>query len=214
MKLPPLPSWAPWAAVGAALAALVAYAWKPPEGGSQGGGGSFWGPPDPFGGRPVDPYAPQQTNHPGACDPVAKEGVKLFRQWAIDRWGERPGSPQNIVRQCAEGKSEHEQGRAWDMMTNSIEHGQSVIDALTAPDPISGEPNALMRRAGVMYAIWNHQMWRSYPHGSLPAGSWDVYTGGEAASPHVDHIHFSFSIDGADGLTSLYDAIRAGTAIV
>lgn len=208
-----LPAWTPWA-LGAALAAAILYAWKPPNGG--GGGGGFWGPTDPFGGKPVDPYAPQQTNHPGVCDPSAKEGVKLFRQWAIDKWGQNPGTashptPENIVRGCTGGTSEHEQGRAWDLMTLSKEHGQTIVDALLAPDPVTGEADALARRAGIMYIIWNKQMWRAYPHAGSPSGTWAPYTGGESA--HTDHIHFSFSIDGADGLTSLYDAIRAGALI-
>jgi hypothetical protein len=196
-----------WTEIGLAIAAALGVLLVARKV-SDGGDGSLFGPSDPYGGKPVDPYAPQETNHPGACDPVAKPGVLLFRQWALSKWGERPGSPQNIVRECTEGKSEHEQGRAWDLMTTSIDHGQSIVDALNAPDPVTGEPDALARRAGLMYMIWNKHMWRSYPHGGLPSGAWDVYTGGEAASPHVDHIHFSFSKAGADGETSLYDRIR------
>lgn len=164
-----------------------------------------------FGDSPVDPYAPQETNHPGACDPVAKPGVLAFRAWAIAKWGQNPGTaahptPQNIVRACSEGKSEHEQGRAWDLMTLSLEHGQAIVDALLAPE--GAEPHALARRAGIMYLIWNHQMWRSYPHAGLPSGSWAPYAGGESA--HTDHIHFSFSKAGADGQTSLYGMIGSG----
>lgn len=209
MRLPPIPSWAPWSALGAALAAALFYAVKPP-----GGGGPVWEgpsptPADPFNGKPVDSYAPQQTNHPGACDPVAKEGVKLFRQWVISKWGERAKSPTNIVRACDKGSSEHEQGRAWDQMVTNQDQGQATIDALLAPDPITGEPHALARRAGVMYLIWAGKMWRSYPHAGNPSGSWEPYSGGESGSMHFDHVHYSFSHDGADGLTSLYDMIRA-----
>lgn len=184
------------AAAGAGLAALL-VARKVSD-----GGGVFSSSPS----SPVDPYAPQETNHPGVCDPVAKPGVLAFRQWALGKWGERPGSPQNIVRACSGGTSEHEQGRAWDLMTNSIEHGQGIVDALLAPE--GDEPNALARRAGLMYVIWNKQMWRAYPHGGLPSGSWAPYTGGESA--HTDHIHFSFSKAGADGQTSLYGMIGSG----
>ncbi len=184
------------AGLGAGLAALL-LARKASD-----GGGGFWGAPN----SPVDPYAPQETNHPGACDPVAKPGVLAFRAWALAKWGERPGSPQNIVRACSQGTSEHEQGRAWDLMTNSLEHGQAIVDALLAPE--GGEPDALARRAGIMYMIWDKQMWRAYPHGGLPSGSWAPYTGGESA--HTDHIHFSFSKAGADGQTSLYGMIGSG----
>lgn len=186
-------------AIGAALATLL-VARKMADSGP--GGGGWFGPPSP----PVDPYAPQETNHPGVCDPVAKPGVLAFRAWALGKWGERPGSPQNIVRACTAGTSEHEQGRAWDLMTNSLEHGQAIVDALLAPE--GAEPDALARRAGIMYMIWNKRMWRAYPHAGLPAGSWAPYTGGESA--HTDHIHFSFSRAGADGETSLYSMIGSG----
>jgi hypothetical protein len=187
-------------ALAAAAVLLVALVLDDDEAPELEGGG------DAFGGVPVDPYAPQETNHPGVCDPTAKPGVLLFRQWVISKWGERAGSPQNIVRACSEGKSEHEQGRAWDLMTKSLEHGQGIVDALLAPDPVTGEPHALARRAGIMYIIWNHQIWRAYPYAGAPAGSWGPYTGGESA--HTDHLHISFSKAGADGLTSLYDRIR------
>lgn len=162
---------------------------------------------------PVDPYAPWETTQPGECDPTPKPGVLLFRQWVLSKWGEHPKSPQNIVRDCAIGPnsehpSEHHEGRAWDLMTNGLEHGQAIVDALLAPDPETGEPHALARRAGIMYLIWNHQMWRAYPWQGAPSGTWAPYTKGEAASPHVDHIHFSFGRAGAAGETSLYDQIR------
>lgn len=214
MRFPPIPVWAPWGALGILAGMALLWAWKPPEGEGGGGGwggsgGGGGGGADPFGGRPVDDYAPMETNQPGVCDPVAKPGVLMFRKWALSKWGEKPGSPQNIVRACdVGGQSEHKEGRGWDLMTNSIEHGQSIVDALLATDA-QGNAHALARRAGIMYLIWNHQMWRAYPHAGKPSGDWEPYTGGEAASPHTDHIHFSFSKAGAAGNTSLYDVLKS-----
>jgi hypothetical protein len=210
-----MPSWLTWktglAALGAFVAALLLA--KKVGGPSAAPLGSEPAPSD----RPVDPYSAQETTQPGQCDPTPKPGVLMFRKWALEKWGEKPGSPQNIVRDCAIGPnsehpSEHHEGRAWDMMTNSLEHGQSVVDALTAADPVTGEPDALARRAGIMYMIWNKQMWRAYPHAGRPSGDWQPYTGGEAASPHTDHVHFSFSRAGAAGDTSLYDSLRQPSA--
>jgi hypothetical protein len=183
------------AGVAAAVAALLLAR-------KLGDGGGLLGSPS----SPVDPYAPQETNHPGECDPVAKPGVLAFRAWALGKWGERPGSPQNIVRACTSGKSEHEQGRAWDLMTLGLEHGQGIVDALLATE--DGEPHALARRAGIMYIIWNKQIWRAYPYAGAPSGSWGAYTGGESA--HTDHLHISFSKAGAAGETSLYGMIGSG----
>lgn len=190
-------TWPYVVSAAAALAALL-VARKVSDGSRPAGSSS----------EPVDPYAPQETNHPGVCDPVAKPGVLAFRRWALTTWGERPGSPQNIVRACSKGQSEHEQGRAWDLMTNSLEHGQAIVDALLAPE--GAEPHALARRAGIMYMIFGGKMWRAYPHGGLPSGSWSPYSGGESGSMHYDHIHFSFSKAGADGQTSLYRMIGSG----
>lgn len=141
--------------------------------------------------RPADPFSPHE---PAGDGPVqsAQPGVLKFREFALARWGERPGSPTNIV---ADKPGEHREGRAWDMMTLDLSHGQKIADEMTAND---GE---LARRAGIMYMIWNRRMWRSYPKGDLPAGSWGPYTG---QNPHTDHIHFSFGWAGAREKTSLY----------
>lgn len=152
---------------------------------------------------PVDPYAPHEPAT--GFDPTPKEGAKAFRAWALKMWGERPGSPENIGRwDRVEKPSEHHEGRAWDLMVRDKAHGQEVVDALLAPDPTTGEPHALARRAGIMYLIWNRQMWRAYPWAGAPAGTWSPY-GGE--NPHIDHIHFSFSRDGGAGETTLYRMI-------
>jgi hypothetical protein len=196
--LRPLPILVGALAAGAVL--LVALVLDDGEETPDEGGGSF-------GGVPVDPYASLEPED--ACDPSAKPGVLLFRQWILGKFGEKPGSPQNIVRGCdIGGPSGHKQGRAWDLMTLSLEHGQKIVDFLTAPDPDTGEPDALARRAGLRYIIWDKQMWRAYPYEGRASGAWAPYTKGEAASPHTDHIHFSFSKAGADGLTSLYDRIK------
>lgn len=201
MVLPRLPLWG-WGAVAAGAVALLGiffYSRKTADGGGISTD------------LPVDPYAAWDTSKDGDCDPVAKPGVLAFRKWALSKWGEKAGSPQNIVRACDVGKaSEHHEGRAWDLMTRDLEHGQAIADALTAPDPRTGEPDALARRAGIMYMIWKRQMWRAYPWQGAPSGTWSDYTAGEAASPHVDHLHFSFSRDGAAGKTSLYQVIGSG----
>lgn len=184
----------------AALAGLVLLSRRQP--GSSSDGWLPWAPP---GIPPVDPYADKEIAD--SCDPTAKPGVLAFREWAITRFGERPGSPQNIVRGCDDKADEHQEGRAWDLMVNDLAHGQAIVDALLAPDPETGEPHALARRAGVMYMIFDRQMWRAYPQGSLEAGAWSPYSG---ASPHTDHVHFSFGWPGARGETSFYQLLAAG----
>lgn len=198
-----LPWGVTWQALGAGAAALGAVLLLSRRAGVGAGSGAA-----PGASAPVDPYSPWETTQAGECDPTPKPGVLMFRDYARARWGEKPGSTQNIVRDCSiGGASEHHEGRAWDLMTNSIEHGQGIADDLTA------NGDELARRAGVMYMIWNRQIWRAYPWEGRPSGSWSPYTKGEAASPHVDHLHLSFSRAGAAGETSLYDQIRAGTPV-
>lgn len=183
------------AGVGAFLAALLLSRRASKEPGSD---GSFFGPPETDAKPPVDPYA---THEPAgeARDLTEKPGVVAFRNWAIARWGERAGSPRNIV---ADKPGEHGEGRAWDQMVDSVGQGQQIADELLASE--GTEPHALARRAGIMYMIWNNQIWRSYPWKGAPSGAWGPYSG---KSAHADHLHYSFGWPGAMGETSLYSMI-------
>lgn len=101
-----------------------------------------------------------------------------------------------INRTCA---AEHGEGRALDWMVNAysadgLALGNAITRWLSAPDS-QGRPGAMARRFGINYIIWNRQMWRAYD----PARGWAAYTG---SSPHTDHIHISFTWDGAYKQTS------------
>lgn len=195
MSLPRVRMTPALAGLAAGVAALLFAAWF---------AGDDEAPTPRAGAGPVDPYAPHEPED--TCDPTPKPGALMLRSWAISRWGERPGSPQNISRDCSiGGSSGHKEGRAWDLMVTSRDHGQAIVDAMLAPDPRTGEPHALARRAGVMYLIWNEQIWRAYPWQGQPSGTWSPYSG---ESAHTDHVHFSLSWAGARGETSLYDDIR------
>ena len=155
---------------------------------------------DPYDTTPVDPWASAETTQAGQCDPTAKSGVKLFRLWIIGQYGERAGSPQNILRDCkVGGPSEHWEGRAWDWMIPDPGVAQEMVDHLTANDC------ELFRRAGVMYMIYNRKMMRAYDRPGAPKGTWQPYTG---PHPHTDHVHLSFSWKGARGETSLYKELE------
>ncbi|WP_353950844.1 peptidoglycan-binding protein [Knoellia sp. S7-12] len=101
-----------------------------------------------------------------------------------------------INRTCA---AEHGEGRALDWMVNAysgdgLALGNAITRWLSAPDS-QGRPGAMARRFGINYIIWNRQMWRAYD----PARGWAPYSG---SSPHTDHIHISFTWDGAYKRTS------------
>jgi hypothetical protein len=117
----------------------------------------------------------------------------------LSRFG---GRDLGIVRDCAKGgPSEHHEGRAWDwgITTASAFGTPRIKDFLSwvfAADRATGEPNGVIRRAGIMYLVFDRHIWRAY------AGRrWEPYAG---TSPHTDHVHISFSRPGAQGKTSFY----------
>jgi peptidoglycan hydrolase-like protein with peptidoglycan-binding domain len=112
-----------------------------------------------------------------------------------------------VNRHCVTG--EHGEGRAMDWMVNAktaegLALGNAITRWLSAPDA-EGRPGAMARRFGIMYIIWNRQMWRVY----APERGWTAYSG---ASPHTDHIHFSFTWDGAYRHTSWWTGVAVTAA--
>jgi peptidoglycan hydrolase-like protein with peptidoglycan-binding domain len=142
----------------------------------------------------ASPYEPQRI-----CDPTAKPGVVAFAELMQSYYAATSKTTYGIGRNCNSGVTEHSEGRALDWMLSVNNPTQkaiadSVTTWLSAPDA-QGRPGAMARRFGIMYIIWNRHMWRAYD----PGRGWAPYTG---PVPHTDHIHFSFSWDGAYKRTS------------
>jgi len=146
-------------------------------------------------GGPIDAYAAYEGQ--STCDPTPKSGVVGFRDILL---ADYPGRSLGISRDCSVGgQSEHKEGRALDFAFNandSTEAAQAatVLNWLLATDA-AGNRHALLRRLGIMYVIWNRRVFRAYDSGA----GWQAYSG---ANPHTDHIHFSFSWNGALETTS------------
>lgn len=141
-------------------------------------------------------YAAQRT-----CDPTAKPGVTGVKDLLQTTYGSHDWG---IGRDCGAGDtSEHKEGRALDYhfnYYNSAERAdaQDFLAWLLATDQ-HGNRHANARRLGVMYIIWNHQIWSSYRAND----GWRSYQG---SNPHTDHIHLSFSWAGARKQTSWWGA--------
>lgn len=151
---------------------------------------------------PVDPYAPYEPQ--AVCDPTPKPGVVAFAQLLLEAYPLSGWS--GISRDCdVRGRSEHKEGRAfdWAVSASNPEQAAAAEDALAkllAPDE-DGTPHALFRRFGLMYVIWNRQIFSS----SQPEAGWRPYAcdpGASYDSCHVGHVHFSFSTAGAEQRTS------------
>ena len=126
-----------------------------------------------------------------SCDPRDKPGVTAFA--ALMKSNYKSGLT-GISRTCQADISEHYDGRALDWMLNVKDPKQKAI-ADSVATWLSANNGAMARRFGISYIIWNRTMWREY----APERGWAAYSG---SSPHTDHIHFSFSWDGAMARTS------------
>lgn len=150
------------------------------------------------------------------CDPSAKPGVLAFQRLVLTAypWTGYGG----ISRDCAVGgQSEHKEGRAWDWgvnvgVTTQRAAAESLIDWLTKEDGYGNE-SAMARRVGIMYMIWDREIW-------FPWGGWQTYCvqkrrgcvdpdDGGLRHPHTDHVHFSFTWDGANKKSTYWNKNRS-----
>jgi hypothetical protein len=142
----------------------------------------------------VQPVAlDSQTPYEGqvSCDPRPKPGVVAFA--ALMRARYKTGYI-GTYRPCTRSTSEHYDSRAMDWMLNVNSPTQKAI-ANSVVLWLSARGGVMARRFGISYIIWNHRTWKEY----RPESGWAAYTG---SVPHTDHVHFSFSWDGAMKRTS------------
>ena len=141
---------------------------------------------------PVSPYLPQTS-----CSPIDMPGVVKLRALVLKTYGE--GGAGAISHGCTEGLSEHSEGRAWDWMVDVGDTSERTAAAnFLAWATANGGRNA--RRLGIMYIIYNKKIWAVY----RAADGW------RASSDHTNHVHISFSWNGARGNTSFWTG-KVGT---
>ncbi|MCE9623749.1 MAG: hypothetical protein K8R99_15525 [Actinomycetia bacterium] len=105
--------------------------------------------------------------------------------------------------------SNHAQGRASDFLVGKgsgrqrIAHGTAMIEWLLAPDA-AGNKAARARRLGVQEIIFFDRCWDTSKDSELGATTYlDLR---ECDVGHYDHVHLSFTVAGALGLTTGYGA--------
>lgn len=154
----------------------------------------------------IDGYATYEAQN--TCSPSAKPAVSSFRNIVLQQHPATRSA--GITRAChIGGRSEHKEGRAWDWWVNVNKpseraSAEQVIGWLLATDS-AGNRHAMARRTGTMYIVWNRQIWSSYRANE----GWRAYGG---PKPHTDHVHFSFSWAGANGLTSYWSGKAVQTS--
>lgn len=188
------------ACVPLALGQSVATAATPPVPVTTGATGVAPQAPQPARADGFTAYVPQTS-----CDPVAKPGVAAFRDLVTRRY---PGTADwGITRNCAaDGVSEHLDGRAWDWnadVRNPAQYAAAtdLLNWLTASGP-DGRPAYNARRVGLLYIVYNKRIFGLY----RASEGWRKLSSG---SPHVDHVHFSFSWEGAYKRTSFWSGKAA-----
>lgn len=144
------------------------------------------------------------------CDPTPKPGAVALRDLLVATYG---AATVHLGRTCTSSTSEHFDGRAVDWMRSvripaQKAQAEAFVSWLLAP-AADGTPQAMARRLGVMYVIWNNRMIRMYD----PGRGWTNYRNCKAASRsgkaldttcHRNHVHLSMSWDGAAAQTSFW----------
>jgi hypothetical protein len=155
---------------------------------------------------PVESYAPYQPQK--KCARKDRPGTVALGQWLVARGGVYGGT----LRACSSGgSSEHKDGRAFDWMLDATDpDDRDVAEAFLVEafaDDELGDTDALARRMGIMYVIWDDRMYAAWdgfePKKYLSSGCRTRSTC-SATLRHRDHLHVSLSKAGAKGLTSWY----------
>lgn len=145
--------------------------------------------------RSIEGYASYEGQE--FCQPVNRPGASKIANLIRATYGQDEAI--GIARNSCYSTSEHNEGRALDWMVDATTKAgrakaNAFLDWMLATDG-RGNRHAIARRLGVMYIIYNRQIWRSYEPG------WGPYSG---VNPHTDHIHISLSYDGSTGRTSFW----------
>jgi hypothetical protein len=153
----------------------------------------------------IEPLPSYQA--PVACDPVAKSGPKDLEALLKKTYGK---TSFGITRACSgTPTSEHQEGRALDWMmggSTTKADANAFLAWLLATDK-QHYTVAMARRMGIMYIVWQNKIFRIYhpdigwqPYldcATRPSKSDDTYC-------HRNHVHYSFTWDGAMARTSYW----------
>ena len=163
-------------------------------------------PATPDLGPTIDAYQPWDPTEGTTCKTVVQPGIVAIMD--VIRRTYPAYTSFGTLRACSTtSPSGHQEGRALDWMVDSrVPAQKAAADAfigwLLATDAYGNE-NAMARRLGVMYLIYDSWMWRAYDltRHTAPAGD-----------PHIDHIHLSLGWPGALAQTSFYTGGTAAAA--
>ena len=158
----------------------------------------------------VDDYADYEAQT--SCTSTPRPGTEYLLRWLIRNHAHTGSS--GTLRPCSSGgTSEHKDGRALDWAVdagNPVQAAQAkkFLERAFASDRV-GNRDALARRMGIMYLIWNDHMYSSYrgfeKRDYLSSGCKKLSKCSKTLR-HRDHVHISLSHSGAAAQTSFYRA--------
>ncbi len=142
------------------------------------------------------------------CSPRARAGTRQLGRWLVKRYGGRYGS---ISRSCGGSTSEHTEGRAfdWGMDARTAagrKSARTFLERMRATDK-AGNTDALARRMGIMYVIWNDRMyaaWNQFEPEPYLSSSCKSRKKCSPTLRHRDHLHVSLTRKAARAQTSWY----------
>jgi hypothetical protein len=171
-------------------------------------------PPTPTGlPSSIEPLAEDVTDT--ACDLRTRPGTAELAALLKATY---PSTSYATVYACGtdSAHSEHYDGRAIDWMVSArTATGLATADAflnwLLATDK-AGHTDAMMRRLGIQYVIFNNRIWGTWNHAWGPYQNCAVTTSTSYDSYcHRNHVHISLGWNGAMGLTSYWTKTVATT---
>lgn len=156
--------------------------------------------------------APASYEEQTTCTRSPRPGTVALARWLVRSY--RATGSMGMMRACSSGgRSEHKDGRAFDWAADVRRKAQRraayrFIRTALATDA-HGNRNALARRMGIMYLIFDDTIWSSYrgfvarPY--LNAGC-KTRKRCSRSLRHLNHVHISLSHAGAAAQTSWYRA--------
>jgi len=143
------------------------------------------------------------------CSPKPKPGATALVRWLARKYD---GGTTSISRACRGSTSEHTEGRAIDWRLDATRKAdrrtaKRFLERLLRTDK-QDNAHALARRMGVMYVIWNDEMyaaWDAFEPEPYLSSSCRKRKRCSPTLRHRDHVHISLTRRAAKGRTSWYD---------
>lgn len=171
--------------------------------------GLLLGPPAAAVATPVEGYAPYDA--PATCHVQPRAGTVVLARWVVRRFGGGIVSEGRACDRKDGPTSEHQTGQALDWSADADRRADrrrvhDFLHLLFATDR-HGNADAAARRMGVMYVIWDDQIYSAW-NGFHP----ERYLNSACTSRrrcsqtlrHRDHVHVSLDLRGARGRTSWF----------